>query len=65
MSAAMADSTSGMSFFIDQDSDFFTCFEVFLHAFFKKRRKNLIFLAEHIDQIDFFLSMIKKFVVHS
>lgn len=64
MPTAMTNCPSSMTFFIDQDSDFFACSEVFFHPFFKQLRKNLILFPEHIYQIDFFVLMIKKFVVH-
>ena len=64
MPTAMTNCPSSMTFFIDQDSDFFACSEILFYSFFKQLRKNLILLPEHIYQIDFFVLMIKKFVVH-
>ena len=64
MPTAMTDCSSSMTFFIDQDSDFFACSEVFFHPFFKQLRKNLILFPEHIYQIDFFVLMIKKIEDH-
>lgn len=64
MPTAMTNCPSSMTFFIDQDSDFFACSEILFYSFFKQLRKNLILFPEHIYQIDFFVLMIKKFVVH-
>lgn len=64
MPTAMTNRPSSMTFFIDQDSDFFSCSEILFYSFFKQLRKNLILFPEHIYQIDFFVLMIKKFVVH-
>ena len=50
---------------IDEDSDFFVFSEVFIRFLFKKLRKSLVEFFGHIYQIDFLISMIKKFVVYN
>ncbi len=64
MTAFVADHAHIIAFFVDEDSDFFVGFQVFFHCLFKKFRKSLVQLFGHIYQIDFFLVMIEKFVVH-
>ena len=64
MTTFMANYACMIAFFVDEDSDFFLFSEVFSHPLFKKFRKSLVDFFGHIYQIDFFMSMIKKFVVH-
>ena len=64
MTTFMANYPCMIAFFVDEDSDFFLFSEVFSHPLFKKFRKSLVDFFGHIYQIDFLMSMIKKFVVH-
>ena len=64
MTTFMANYPCMIAFFVDEDSDFFVFSEVFVNSFFKKFRKSLVKFFGHIYQIDFFISVIKKFVVH-
>lgn len=65
MTTFMANYPCMIAFFVDEDSDFFVFSEVFSHPFFKKFRKSLVEFFGHIYQIDFLMSVIKKFVVHN
>jgi hypothetical protein len=64
MTTFMANYSCMIALFIDEDSDFFVFSEVFVNSFFKKFRKSLAKFFGHIYQIDFLISVIKKFVVH-
>jgi len=63
MTTVMANYACMIAFFVDKDSDFFLFSEVFSHPLFKKFRKSLVEFFGHIYQIDFLISVIKKFVV--
>src|SRR5574344_1557790 len=69
MSAVMTNDSSGVSFFVDKYSDFFSLFEIFLYVSTRQLGKIWSDLLAHIHQkYRFFGSlygMIKTFVIHA
>ena len=68
MPAVVANDTSGVAFFVDEDSDSFALFEIFFYSFARQLRKIRSNLLAHIDQIDALFDslyvVIKTFIIH-
>lgn len=69
MSAVMTNDSSGVSFFVDKYSDFFSLFKIFFETITCQLRKIRSDLLAHIHQKYRFLGslyvMIKTFVIHA